>query len=394
MEDPKERLVTSLSTEELERRWKAARKWMKAEGVDALLMRNDEEYFGGNVKWFTDIPARHSYPFTVIFPLAEGMTTITSSPPLEPGPKAWALRGVKQRLGGPYYPSLPYMATYDAELAVGALKELGAATVGIVGRSYFSVPFYEHLTQHLPQVRFVDATEAIDRIKVIKSPAEIALIRQTAALQDKAFAHLLTCVKPGVRELDLFAEVHCICTRLGCERLQVLTCSYPPGEPAGFNQRHFMNRVLKERDHVVVLIEGNGPGGFYTELARPICLGEPTPETRAAFAVALEAEALTLSLLKPGANPKAIWDAHNAFMESRGYAPEGRLYAHGEGYDLVEPPAIRPEEPMLIQAGMNFAVHPVAKNKAVWTTLCGNYLVEEKGVGECLHKTPKELFVV
>jgi Xaa-Pro aminopeptidase len=394
MEDPRERLVTSIATEELERRWQAARAWMQDEGVDALLMRNDEEYFGGYVKWFTDIPARHSYPFTVVFPLADGMTTITSSPPLEPGPKPWALRGVKQRLGAPYYPSLPYTATYDAALAVGVLSQMRAATVGIVGRSCFSVPFYEHLTGQLPQVRFVDATAAIDRIKVIKSPAEIALIRQTAALQDQAFAHLCTCVKPGVRELDLFAEVHHICTRLGCERLQVLTCSYPPGEPAGFNQRHFMNRTLKPGDHIVVLIEGNGPGGYYTEIVRPICLGDPRPEIREAFGVALEAEALTLSLLKPGAEPKAILEAHNAFLTERGYAPEGRLYAHGEGYDLVEPPAMLADETMRIEAGMNMAVHPVVKNKSVYTTLCGNYLVGEKGVSDCLHRTPKELFIV
>jgi Xaa-Pro aminopeptidase len=330
----------------------------------------------------------------VVFPLADAMTTITSSPPAEPGPKPWALRGVKQRLGAPYYPSLAYTDTYDARLAVGVLKDMGAATVGIVGRCFFSVPFYECLTAGLPGARFVDATAAIDRIKVIKSPAEVDLIRQTAALQDQAFAHLLSCVKPGVREVDLFAEVHHVCTRLGSERLQVLTASYPPGEPAGFNQRHFMNRTLKSGDHVVVLIEGNGPGGYYTEIVRPICLGEPRPEVREAFAVALEAEALTLSLLKPGADPAAILSAHNAFMVERGYAPEGRLYAHGEGYDLVEPPAMLADETMRIEAGMNMAVHPVAKNKSAYTTLCGNYIVGEKGVGPCLHRTPKELFIV
>jgi len=43
---------------------------------------------------------------------------------------------------------------------------------------------------------------------------------------------------------------------------------------------------------------------------------------------------------------------------------------------------------------MNMAVHPVAKNKSVYTTLCGNYIVGEKGVGACLHRTPKELFIV
>lgn len=89
MEDPKERLVTSISTAELERRWKVAREMMKENGIDFLLMRNDEEFFGGYVRWFTDIPARHSYSFTVIFPVDDGMTTITSSPlaPADPYPK-------------------------------------------------------------------------------------------------------------------------------------------------------------------------------------------------------------------------------------------------------------------------------------------------------------------
>ena len=43
---------------------------------------------------------------------------------------------------------------------------------------------------------------------------------------------------------------------------------------------------------------------------------------------------------------------------------------------------------------MNLAVHPVAKNSRVWITLCDNYLVAGSGVSECLHKTPKEIFVV
>lgn len=112
------------------------------------------------------------------------------------------------------------------------------------------------------------------------------------------------------------------------------------------------------------------------------------------YALALEAQKLTLGMLKPGASPKDIWDANNKFLVEHGSGPEGRLYAHGEGYELVERPAIRFDEPMNIRAGMNIAVHPVAKNSRVWTTLCDNYLVGEHGVGECLHKTPKEIFVI
>ena len=394
MEDPKNRLVTSISTQEMQRRWKATREWMGEEGVDYLLLRNDEEFFGGYVKWFTDLPARHSYPFTVIFPRGDEMTTITSSPPAEPGPKAWAVRGVKQRLGAPYYPSLHYTSLYDAELVVGVLKERPGATVGIVGKTFFPVPFYEHLVNQLTGTRFVDATEAVDQMKAVKSPEEIALIRGTAEIQDQALDHVRKCIRPGLREVDLYAEAHYICAKLGSERVQVLTCSYAPGEPSGFNQRHFMNRVIKEKDHFVILIEGNGPGGYYTEIARPFSLGEPSQETRDVFNAVLEAEQVTLDSLKPGANPKEIWNAHNAFLTGRGLAPEGRLYAHGEGYDLVERPAIRYDETMSLRAGMNIAVHPGGKSRNVWTTMCNNYLIERDGVGPCLHRTPKEIIVL
>ena len=96
MEDPKERLTTSISTAELERRWKAIREMMREHKIDFLLMRQDEEFLGGYVKWFTDLSARHSYPFTVIFPIDEEMTIINCGafPPGEPSfPPPWAVRG-------------------------------------------------------------------------------------------------------------------------------------------------------------------------------------------------------------------------------------------------------------------------------------------------------------
>jgi len=108
----------------------------------------------------------------------------------------------------------------------------------------------------------------------------------------------------------------------------------------------------------------------------------------------LEAQALTLKLLRPGAIPKEIWDANNEFLQKKGYPLEGRLYAHGEGYELVERPAIRYDEPMKIEAGMNIAVHPVGKTKQLWATVCDNYLITETGVSACLHKTSKDIIAI
>src|SRR4030042_2091368 len=118
MENPRERLTTCISTAELERRWKTAREMMREKKIDFLLMRQDEEFLGGYVKWFSDFSARHSYPFTVLFPVDDEMTLITCSgaPPADPFPPQWSVRGVKRRLGAPYFSSVHYTGTYDAEL--------------------------------------------------------------------------------------------------------------------------------------------------------------------------------------------------------------------------------------------------------------------------------------
>jgi len=397
MEDLKERLTTCISDAELERRWKAVREMMREKKIDFLLMRQDEEFLGGYVKWFTDFSARHSYPFTVIFPVDDEMTFITvgAFPPADPGfPPQWAVRGVKKRLGAPYFPSVHYTSTYDAELAVGVLKEKKRATVGLVGRSYIPITFYEYLRKHLPGWKFVDATDWVDQIKVIKSPEEIELIKRTAALQDLAIEYVKKQIRPGRRTFEIHAEAQYSCVMNGSERQLILVNSGPPGMPVPFAFRHFQNRIIKEGDQISLLIEVNGPGGFYTEISRIFTLGQPSQELQDAFSVALEAQQLTLNMLKPGADPKEIWEANNEFLQKKGYAPERRLYAHGQGYDLVERPLIRFDEPMKIQAGMNITVHPAAATATVWAGICDNYLVMEDGVSECLHKTPKEIIVI
>ena len=63
-----ERLQFPISTAELERRWGLVRAAMKREGVDVLLMQNNNDHMGGYVKWFTDMPATNGYPEHGHFP--------------------------------------------------------------------------------------------------------------------------------------------------------------------------------------------------------------------------------------------------------------------------------------------------------------------------------------
>lgn len=395
MGEPKERLTSAISTAELERRWSQIRNMMNERKVDYLVMRNDKEDFGGYVKWFTDIPAQ-GFGSTVIFPVDEEMTLISPGPrpPYDPGPPPWAVRGVKTRLGAPYFPSTYFTGTYDAELAVGVLGERKQPTIGILGKSTMCVAFFEYLNDHLPSARFLDLSDDVDRVKVIKSSEEIELIKQTAQLQDEVMEYVRKAIRPGRREYEVYAEALYHSNILGSENQLVLVGSGPSDGPVPFCPRYLQNRVMKEGDQVSVLVEVSGPGGQFTELGRIFSIGDPSPELQDAFGIAVEAQKVSLDLLKPGADPGDIMKANNEFLESKGYFPEARLYAHGQGYDLVERPLIRDDEPMKIHAGMNITIHPTAANKKVWAGVTDNYLVTESGVGECLHKTPKEIIIV
>jgi len=399
MDDRKEVLTESIPTAELQRRWSEVRKRMQTEKIDFLVMQNDNAWLGGYVKWFTDIAARNGYPMTVIFPVDDEMTTINSGgkssgkAPGDFGLPAWAVRGVKKRLTAPYFRSLMYSNTYDAELAVETLKVKKNGRIGIVGKGSMSASFYEYLRGNLPEAALIEATDLVDQIKAIKSDEEIALIKKTVALQDEAMEYAKEVIRPGKRDSEIVADIIHKVTDLGSEEQLVMGGSGPIGRRVPMKPRHFQDRKVREGDQFTLMIEVNGPGGMYAEIGRIFCLGKVSSELLDAYELCKATQEATLKLLKPGAHPADIWRANNEFLVKNGQPPETRLFAHGQGYDLVERPAIRDDELMKLQARMNITVHPIIGSNRIWVWVCDNYLITESGI-ESLHKTPQEIFEV
>jgi Xaa-Pro aminopeptidase len=394
-----ERISARISTQELERRWAAVRSAMRNRGVDVLIMQNSNQFLGGYVKWFTDIPAFNGYPTTVVFPVDDEMSVINIGPRMDKdstvtdlSTKDWALRGVKNRLTAPYFPSLHYSNTYDAELVVELLKSRKDRTVGFMGLGHIGAAFYDHVRKNLGSAKFTDSTDLVDFLKAEKSQEEISLIKKTAEIQDTAMMKAREAIRPGMRDFEIMALVQYTVQQLGSEQQLIMAGSAPMGTPCPMLKRHFMNREIRDGDQFTLMIEVNGPGGLYTELGRTFVIGKASDELLEACEIAKEAQKVTIDLIKPGAEPKDLLAANNEFLRSRGRPVEKRLYAHGQGYDLVERPAIRDDEVMKLKANMNLTVHPIVASKSVFAWVCDNYLVTESGVGECLHKTPKKIF--
>ena len=398
MSDPMERLSKSISTPELERRWSAVRAGMRERGIDYLVMQNSEEYMGGMLRWFTDYTARHQFPMTVIFPADDDMSVINcgAAPPAQQVfPPAFFARGIKNRLGDVYFATMPYTALYDAKLAVDVLKEKPKATIAWVEPTFIPMTFADYLRENLPDATFVDATEWVDAIKVIKSPEEIGLLKDTAALQDGAIEYLRGVIKPGMHDYEVYAHAHFFLSAHGSERGLVQVNSGPLGTMVPFDVPRFQNRVIQKGDQVSVLIEVNGPGGYYCEVMRLYTVGvEPSQDLKDAFATAKAVQKLIASRFVPGAQPKDIWDEAVAAMVAAGYVPPARSIAHGQGTPLVERPNIRPDETWSLKEGMNIAVHPsIVKPPTVWAIVCDNFIIGKNGA-EKIHKSAQEIFVV
>jgi Xaa-Pro aminopeptidase len=294
--------------------------------------------------------------------------------------------------GEAYFVSAHYTLTYDANLAEQAMASYASGTIGLVGRGTLPVSFVESLRSgKLSRCTFVDATEMVDQIKVIKSDEEIGHIRRTAAMQDAAMEAAIKAVAPGKREIEIAAIAEHYVLDHGGEQGLFLCCSHAPGQPTYWGNRHLQNRTLRPADMFTLLIESNGPGGFYTEISRTCILGKATKDVKDKFAFLLDARRFTLEQLKPGASCKSIWDAYNGFLRKFGRPEEQRLYCHGQGYDLVERPLVRYDEPLAIEANMNITCHPSFVSSGIFNTICDNYLIGEHGVVERLHKLPETL---
>jgi Xaa-Pro aminopeptidase len=394
-----ERLNHPISTAELERRWTAIRAAMAREGVDVLIAQASNDFMGGYVKYLTDLPATNGYVTTIVFPIDEPMTLIGQGPfgmdlHLPDGGDG-VRRGVGRVLTTPSYASAHYTAAHDADLAASALERFATGTVGMLGTAAISYALIDSLRRGtLREARLMDASDLVDPIKAVKSEEEIALVRMCAAAQDAAMRAAFEALRPGMRELEVAAVAEQVGHSLGSEQGLFLAYSGPAGTPGQIVNRHLQHRALQAGDQFSLLIENNGPGGYYCELGRSAVLGKATSQMKEQQRTLLEVQQFCVDQLRPGADCAKIFDDYNAHMRSRGLPEEKRVHFHGQGYDMVERPLVRFDETMPVAANMYLSLHPAFSTEHGYSWTSDDYLLAADGTVERLHAMPQELFEV
>jgi Xaa-Pro dipeptidase len=369
---PQERI----SKTEMQRRYELVRSGMKARNLEVLLVSGFRFVAAtGYLRYLSN----WAEPFAgevLLFP-GEGDPVFLA----RTGERALV---IQHHLG------LTAMAGSTARHTAEALKKMGCTRIGLCGLNTMTAEFYVQLTQNLAGVQLVEASDILDDARMVKSEEELRWVRESANLTDIALHVFTSLVRPGRSEAEVFGEVDGIVRRLGAENTYFMM-SADPKPLAKFID--LACDTYEPGDIVLFNAEVQGPGGYYTQLERVVCLGAPTKEVEAAYGACLEAEKRALSMLVPG---NKIKEAHRAIVEAIAESGHqmGLHPGHSQGLDIFERPLIDEKEEAVLADRMVIVIHPhvlLPSGGGVW--IGNTYVVTDQGPLP-LQKSSRELLII
>ncbi|MCB0216764.1 MAG: type I methionyl aminopeptidase [Caldilineae bacterium] len=208
---------------------------------------------------------------------------------------------------------------------------------------------------------------------LLKSPEEIAMLRQAGGLVAECFARLAASIAPGLRLIDLDAEVTELILARGAEPLYKGYRGNPPDHPpfpgvicASVNQEicHGIPdaRVLEAGDIVGIDI-GLRYQGWCGDACVTFPVGAVSEAASRLMRVAEEAMYRGIAAAQPGNRLYDIGEAVQVHAEAAGYSVVRDWGGHGLGRSLHEPPSVPHtgdrENDLVLREGMVFTVEPM-----------------------------------
>jgi Xaa-Pro dipeptidase len=260
--------------------------------------------------------------------------------------------------------------------------------IGIVGFNSMPRYDYELLLKELPGAVPVDATGLLDSVRRVKSPEEIEYIRQTTAIADTCYAKVSEVLRPGVDELTVMGEVTKLLSLAGIEDSLILTSkgrSFPCFiSPPGHYQ-------FADGDHYVFSVEIAGPSGYWSQIVRPMCLGNPSDTYKRLFEAGRKAIQKGVEALVPGTRAMDVARSVAEVIKKSGFET-GLWCGHAMGMDLGDGLGLSEDNPVELPEGAIITIHPhILTTDGTEGLLMGDTFVVTHEGGQNLSGTECEL---
>ena len=243
----------------------------------------------------------------------------------------------------------------------------------------------------------IDASRLVDRLRSVKSAAEILYVRQAGKLALAAREAALATIAPGVDEGEVLAAMQGAIFKGGGDYpanefiigsgADALLCRYKSGR-----------RVLDEEDQLTLEWAG-AYRHYHAAMMETVVIGPPRDRHLELFAAAKQALEACVHAMVPGKTAGDVFAAHAHVMDGHGLEKH-RLAACG--YSLgakftpswMDPPMFYAENPWVLEAGMVLFAHMILMDSDTGTAMClgRTYLVGVNG-NEGLTPAPLDLIV-
>lgn len=211
---------------------------------------------------------------------------------------------------------------------------------GVIGYEgdHLTLTQRDKMEDFLSPVAMVDLAPATMRQRMMKSPAEIALIREGARVADVGGYAIREAVEAGLREIDV--------AMAGRDAMELeIARSFPDAEyrdtwvwfQSGLNTDGAHNPVTGrrlERGDILSLNTFPMISGYYTALERTMFVGEVDPASLKIWEANVAAHEYGMSLLKPGASCAEVTLAINAFLAERDLL-QYRTFGYGHSFGVL-----------------------------------------------------------
>jgi Xaa-Pro aminopeptidase len=234
----------------------------------------------------------------------------------------------------------------------------------------------------------------IRQLARIRSAEELAAAEKATAIAEEGYRHMLACVRPGMREFELAAELYCAMKERGAEDNFLLMSA----SQHNLAVRAAGSRILDVGDIILSEITPCYQGQF-VQICRTTVVGEPTPLMREKYAILQRAMQAGQKAAVPGAAVRAVTDRIDDCFREAGYGdycrpPYMRVRGHGLGITSDLPGDLTVESDGKLEEGMMFVMHPNQYLPETGYLMCGEPVVITPGGAKALSARVAELDVV
>ena len=228
---------------------------------------------------------------------------------------------------------------YDYLVEIIKEKKWDKLSIGLeMDSHYFTAYCYEKIKQGLPNAKLKDSERLVNWVRLVKSNAEIELMKSAALISEKGMKTAMGAINPGVRQCDAVAEIQRALfvgtPEVGGEYSGIATL-LPTGK--GTSASHLTATQDKFVSGEATIIELSGTyKRYHAPMARTVLLGKPDQKKIDAMKATNEALESGISATKPGNTADDVaqkfWkvlDKYNINKESRtgysigiGYPPD------------------------------------------------------------------------